>query len=113
MENKQVLHFPFQVKRTEELRVGERYIPVHKPQVGKINIRTEIKVLEIYSERNWIKVEEKSKYGNPIISDQSLADFGVVPYKEKGLWNSANCLVPASHKSDLLRIIEEIRTKYK
>lgn len=104
---KRVIHFPFQVKSPDELRVGKVYIPVYKSQNGDFEPKTHIKISRANPKKNLTtvtKVYLESDTFNKI--KYHLSDYGIVPYKS-GLWNAAYCLVPALHESKLLKIIAE------
>jgi len=107
---KRIMHFDFQINNPTELKKGDKYAHFHVSKNGEISVQADREVLEVYPERNYVKMKVITQNGF-FIADESLAGLGITDYVSNSSWNRANFLVPLSRKNDLLEIIAEKKSK--
>ena len=82
---------PGQILNPNELTVGRRIIINTQGKDGMtVEVVKEVHLLESVPGK-WIKIKGEQD-NNPFFLEISLADYGVVPYEESGLWNTFACL---------------------
>ena len=75
-----------QVRNVSEIEWGKKYRKHHD---GGSRIIT---LIQRDGESQWIKIRNISDSIMQTITDMSLADCGVIPYEDTGMWNKTNWL---------------------